>query len=168
METENTFVSPVIDLDSANVYCIENRINRPSTYGFGLPFSGETGSTNLGVPLNDRYVSRYITKKVVLEPNMSAMNLRVQVLASKPSETDFAVYARMSPENGTGLPFDLREYVQMVPAADHPSTAVGQSQEMSFSLTGQAPFQMFAVKIVMTTSNNSIVPTFKNLRIVSA
>ena len=167
METADRYVSPLFDIDRANVYCVENKINQPASYG-STPFTGETGSNNLGVSESNRYISRYITKRVVLEPGMEASNLRVEVLASKPAETDFRVYARMSPENGTGLPFDLRQYVEMTPSGSYPNTAVGEYQEMAYSLIGQSEFRVFAVKIVMTTSNGAIVPKFKNLRITAA
>jgi hypothetical protein len=163
METTDKFVSPLFDIDRANVYCIENRINNPA-----VPFTGETASNNLGVSEANRHISRYITKRVVLEPGMEANNIRVEMLASEPAETDFRVYARMSPENGTGLPFDLRQYVEMTPAMSYPNTAVGEYQEMAYSLTGQPDFRVFAVKIVMKSSDGTIVPVFKNLRITAA
>ena len=163
--TNDRFVSPIVDLDRANVNLIENRINQPSGYP---EFRGETGHTNLYVPSEERYTSRYITKRVILEPGMEAANLRVEVLASNPAETDFAIFARMSPENGTGLPFDLREYKRMTPELTYPSTQVGEYQEMSFSLTGQPDFRVFSVKIVMTSAEETIVPKFKNLRITAA
>lgn len=164
LSTTDPFVSPVFDTDRASVYCIQNRINRPSVGDF----NGETGSTNLGVPSNERCISRYISKRVVLEPNVIATTLRVETLASKPEETNFKIYARMSPENGTGLPFDLRGYVEMIPARTYSSTQVGQFQEMSYSLTGQSGFRVFAVKIVMTSTDSAIVPVFKNVRITAA
>jgi len=163
METSDKYVSPLFDTDRANVYCIENRINNPT-----IPFTGETGPSNLGVAEANRHNARYITKRVVLEPGMEANNIRVEMLASEPAETDFRVYARMSPENGTGLPFELRQYVEMTPAMSYPNTAVGEYQEMAYSLTGQSDFRVFAVKIVMKSTNGAIVPKFKNLRITAA
>ena len=163
MSTSNSYVSPVIDIDRANVNIIENKINTVA-----IANSGETGSTNLGVALGSRTKARYITKRVVLEPGMEATNIRVEMLASYPTETSFKVYARMSPENGTGLPFDLREYVEMTPAATYGNTTVNGYQEMAFRLSNQSKFRVFAIKIVMTSSDGSIVPRFKNLRITAA
>jgi len=168
LQTNNDFVSPLFDVDRANIYAIENRVNMPSSYNSLLDFRGETASNNLGTTAGDRYISRYITKRVVLEPNMTANNLRVEVLVSKPGETDFQVYARMSPENGTGLPFDLREYKRMNALYSYPNTAVDEFAEMAFSLTGQPDFRVFAIKIVMTSENPAIVPVFKNIRVTSA
>jgi hypothetical protein len=163
MSTSNSYVSPVIDIDRANINVIENKINNAV-----IATSGETGSTNLGAAAGNRTKARYITKRVVLEPGMEATNIRVEMLASYPAETSFKVYARMSPENGTGLPFDLREYVEMTPAATYGNTTVNGYQEMAFRLSNQSKFRVFAIKIVMTSSDGSIVPRFKNLRITAA
>jgi hypothetical protein len=99
---------------------------------------------------------------------MEATNLRVELLASYPQETTFKVYARMSPENGTGLPFDLRGYTELTAANTYSNTTVGGYQEMAFRLTGQPKFRVFAIKIVMASTNPTIVPKFKNLRITAA
>ena len=163
LESANPNVSPLFDIDRASVYCIENLINQPAPL-----FTGETAASNLHVSETARHISRYISKRVVLEPGMEATNLRVEVLASEPAQTDFKVYARMSPDNGTGLPFDLRQYVEMQPMASYSKTAVGEFQEMAFSLTGQSEFRVFSVKIVMASTDSAIVPIFKNLRISAA
>ena len=103
---------------------------------------------------------------------MEATNLRVEMLASYPSETAFKVYARMSPENGTGLPFDLRGYTELTAANTYANTTANGYQEMAFKLTGQPKFRVFAIKIVMASAvsgaDSTIVPRFKNLRITAA
>ncbi|NBR23662.1 MAG: DUF4815 domain-containing protein, partial [Micrococcales bacterium] len=96
MSTSDPYVSPVIDMDRANANIIENKIADVSLAGS----TNETSSTQLGATV--KATARYITKRVVLEPGMEATNLRVELLASYPQETTFKVYARMSPENGTG------------------------------------------------------------------
>jgi hypothetical protein len=163
MSTSDPYVSPVVDIDRSHANIIENKISVSTT------FPGETGSANLA-SLN-RATARYITKRVVLEPGMEATNLRVEMLASYPSETAFKVYARMSPENGTGLPFDLRGYTELTAANTYANTTANGYQEMAFKLTGQPKFRVFAIKIVMAAvagTDSTIVPRFKNLRITAA
>jgi hypothetical protein len=162
MSTSDPYVSPVIDIDRANANIIENKIANVSLAGS----TNETSSTQLGAAV--KATARYITKRVVLEPGMEATNLRVELLASYPQETTFKVYARMSPENGTGLPFDLRGYTELTAANTYSNTTVGGYQEMAFRLTGQPKFRVFAIKIVMASTNPTIVPKFKNLRITAA
>jgi hypothetical protein len=162
MSTSDPYVSPVIDIDRANANIIENKIADVSLAGS----TNETSSTQLGATV--KATARYITKRVVLEPGMEATNLRVELLASYPQETTFKVYARMSPENGTGLPFDLRGYTELTAANTYSNTTVGGYQEMTFRLTGQPKFRVFAIKIVMASTNPTIVPKFKNLRITAA
>lgn len=162
MSTSDPYVSPVVDIDRANVNIIENKMSVST-------FAGETGSANLAS--TNRATARYITKQVVLEPGMEATNLRVEMLASYPSETAFKVYARMSPENGTGLPFDLRGYTELTAANTYANTTANGYQEMAFKLTGQPKFRVFAIKIVMAAvsgADSTIVPRFKNLRITAA
>lgn len=163
MSTSDPYVSPVVDIDRANANIIENKMSYST-------FAGETGSANLASA--NRATARYITKQVVLEPGMEATNLRVEMLASYPSETTFKVYARMSPENGTGLPFDLRGYTELTAANTYANTTANGYQEMAFKLTGQPKFRVFAIKIVMASvvsgADSTIVPRFKNLRITAA
>ena len=162
LTTTDPYVSPVIDIDRANANIIENKIANVSLAGS----TNETSSTQLGATV--KATARYITKRVVLEPGMEATNLRVEMLASYPQETTFKVYARMSPENGTGLPFDLRGYTELTAANTYSNTTVGGYQEMAFRLTGQPKFRVFAIKIVMASTDPTIVPRFKNLRITAA
>jgi hypothetical protein len=166
MSTSDPYVSPVVDIDRANVNIIENKMSYSDFIN-----SGETASTNLAATSTSRATARYITKRVVLEPGMEATNLRVEMLASYPSETAFKVYARMSPENGTGLPFDLRGYTELTAANTYANTTANGYQEMAFKLTGQPKFRVFAIKIVMAAvsgADSTIVPRFKNLRITAA
>ena len=163
MSTSDPYVSPVVDIDRSHVNIIENKMSVSTS------FAGETGSANLASA--SRATARYITKRVVLEPGMEATNLRVEMLASYPSETAFKVYARMSPENGTGLPFDLRGYTELTAANTYANTTANGYQEMAFKLTGQPKFRVFAIKIVMAAvagADSTIVPRFKNLRITAA
>jgi hypothetical protein len=164
MSTSDPYVSPVVDIDRSHANIIENKMS------FSTSFAGETGSANLAAA--NRATARYITKRVVLEPGMEATNLRVEMLASYPSETAFKVYARMSPENGTGLPFDLRGYTELTAANTYANTTASGYQEMAFKLTGQPKFRVFAIKIVMASAvlgaDSTIVPRFKNLRITAA
>jgi hypothetical protein len=163
MSTTNPYVSPVIDIDRANVNVIENKI---SDVSLGVVSTNETSSTQLGATV--KATARYISKRVVLEPGMEATNLRVEMLASYPKETTFKVYARMSPENGTGLPFDLRGYTEIPAIMTYANTTASGYQEMSFKLTNQPKFRVFAIKIVMASTDGTIVPRFKNLRITAA
>jgi hypothetical protein len=162
MTTSDPYVSPVIDIDRANVNVIENKISNV-TLGTS---TNDTSSTQLGA--STPATARYITKRVVLEPGMEATALRVEMLASYPQETTFKVYARMSPENGTGLPFDLRGYTEIPAAMTYANTTASGYQEMAFKLLNQPKFRVFAIKIVMASTNPTIVPRFKNLRITAA
>jgi hypothetical protein len=56
----------------------------------------------------------------------------------------------------------------MTASTSYPNTAVDSFQEMAYTLTNQTPFRVFAVKIVMTSSDGRIVLRFKNLRITAA
>jgi hypothetical protein len=165
--TSDQYVSPVVDIDRANINIIENKINYVN-----LAQSGETGSTNLGAISSSRATARYITKRVVLEPGMQATNLRVEMLASYPSNTTFKVYARMASDDSTQSPFDLLGYTEMTPVTTYANTTANGYQEMSFRLMDQPKFKVFAIKIVMglasAASDPTIVPRFKNLRITAA
>ena len=165
LSSTDPFVSPVLDIDRANINIVENKINYVD-----LNQSGETGSTNLGVNQANRAMARYMTKRVVLEPGMEATNLRVEMLASYPVDSEFKVYARIA--NDETVPFDLLEYKEMTPAGSYLKTTENGYQEMTFRLTNQPRFKIFSIKIVMALSSDgadpTVVPRFKNLRITAA
>jgi hypothetical protein len=72
MTTSNQYVSPVVDIDRANVNVIESKISNVDLTSVN---TNETNSSQSGASV--LATARYITKRVVLEPGMEATNLRV-------------------------------------------------------------------------------------------
>ena len=79
--TVNDNVSPILDMDQADLLCIKNEINNDATGEDGR------GSGNAS--------SRYISRRAILEEGMDAEDLRVYLDAELPNAGDIKVYAKL-------------------------------------------------------------------------
>ena len=178
---EITDVSPVLDTKYLNFVCIENKVNNKlsSTGGSDNDEANAFGS-DLGA------IAKYITRRVTLEDDFEAKNLKVFLdlnqqgaggddvnieayvkFTSQSDETDFndKGYVKMDVENSSDQfvsenEFDFREVSYTLPTASVP--AVDSDRIKSF-----------AIKICMYRRLNddgthvSVVPVVKDLRVVA-
>ena len=139
--------------------------------------SGETSAS--GGPA----LAKYVTKKVVLDAGFDSGDLNVYLTAYRPVNTDIHVYYKilnrqdtqtfesgswqlMTKINSSGVSFsqtrdNLYEYVFA------PGTSGTDQGYISYtSTTGQVytTFSQFAIKIVLTTTDNTAVPFVNDLR----
>ena len=171
--SSNQFVSPVLDLFRTSSIIVHNQLNNDST--------NET--LNAGNAL-----SRYISKLVTLDEGQDAEDLKVFLTGYKPPNTDIKVFARFLNAND-GTSFNDLEYVEMervtssiltsnpkisndykefeykLPA----SVMTGPNDEFQYTsgantFTG---FKHFAIKIVLLSTNTSLVPKVKNYRAIA-
>ena len=154
LSTTNRWVSPILDLDRGSVYAIENIVTAtPST-----ETSQYSNNSN----------SRYITKRINLEQN--ATDIRVYLSLSNPYPSTVDVYYRYLPASSANTSiFDNQGYVLMTKTAgsdDYTSTN-NTYREANYSATGNAPFNIFSVKIVFKSSDGTIIPKIQNMRIVA-
>jgi hypothetical protein len=95
--SQTNMISPVIDLSGTSVIGIRNDVNNDST--------NET--TNSGSAL-----SKYISRRVVLDDGQDAEDLKVYLSVQKPSGTDVKVYAKL--QNGVDDQlYDNLDWVEM-------------------------------------------------------
>lgn len=136
---------------------------------------GENGSSG------GNYLSRYITRRVELADGFDAGDLRVYLTAYKPSTTDIQVYYKVMNESDPD-DFDNKNYVKMQQATLSTvySTNTNEYIEYQFrpSLTKDfinytvgsttyESFKYFAIKIVMSSTNTTIVPKIRDLRVIA-
>ena len=99
LSTNNTLVSPVIDLTRKSTLFIQNMINNDAN----------NEHTRYGSAL-----SKYIGKKVVLADGQEAEDLKVYLTAYRPSDTDIKVYAKFKnnedPEDFNAKVWTILEY----------------------------------------------------------
>ena len=173
--TNNTNVSPAIDVQKATSYVINNLINNVST--------NETGKS--GGDAN----ARYITKRVTLTENQTAEDIKVFITAYKPPETEIRVYYKIlnaiDPDD-----FDDKSYVEMSQNSKSGINSVkdklddfieyeytiadanktGSGGEVTYTNAAGATFtgfNTFALKIVMTSSTDVVVPQLRDMRAIA-
>lgn len=154
-------ISPVIDLERCSVFTIANRIDNPvgtSTPGYNLvdDFYAETDPT-LGSAK-----AKYLTKNITLAD--PADGVRIILDANRPSSTNIEVYYRVSDSEDT---INSGNWVQATPNSAIPYDDSGKFTETEYVVDPAGVFTVFAVKIVMKSSNPSRVPKVKDLRVIA-
>jgi hypothetical protein len=154
-------ISPVIDLERCSVFTIANRIDNPvgtATIGYNLvdDYYPETDPT-LGSAK-----AKYVTKNIKLAD--AADGIRVFMDINRPSQTTIEVYYRASDneENLDGL-----NWIQATAQEPIQFDDAGFFNEAEFVIDPPGVFTVFALKIVMKSSNSSRVPQVKDLRIIA-
>lgn len=160
-------LSPVIDLDRMSVVTIANRIDNPDSTGasgfndvdgHGISFVAETQSSGGST------LSKYITRKIEL--NEPADTLRIIVLANNPPQAGIGLYYKV--QTSLDQNFDALPWVGPVtPVSPIPiSDNVNSFSEIEYNVD-PAAFTAFAVKISLTSTNSSKVPSLRNFRAIA-
>ena len=167
LSTTNQYVSPVIDTDRASVFLTENLVTSYVSAGEDTP-DNVTAVNKAG--------SRYITKTISLQPGLIAKNLRVILTLSNPYPSSVSVWMRCLP-NGTDENFYDKSYTQLY--ADTTgnvvsNTASDEYQEITYKL-GATPttgdivggFEKFSVKVVFASTNGTVIPKIRDMRVIA-
>jgi hypothetical protein len=151
--------------------------------GAVVTVSGETS------PSGGPALAKYVSKKVVLNAGFDSGDMNVFVTAYRPVNTDINVYYKilnrndtqkfedsswqlMTKINASGSAFsqtrsDLYEYV----FAPGPYTSGLDQGSVSYTSTNNGQvyttFSQFAIKVVLTTTDNTSVPFATDLRVIS-
>jgi len=159
MTTTNTKVSPVIDLQRASAFTIQNRLNQPTS---GNTVNFVSCEQNTGTSCS----SKYITKPIVLENISSALDVRLTSNIRATSNVDVYFRVTSSEEvrniddlNWTPFNGDGSEDVTVTPAEDNSTF-----KEYKYSATGINDFTAFQIKIVMKGTNSAYPPIIKDMR----
>jgi hypothetical protein len=155
---------------------------------FEISINTSTGS-NASIVLNSEYDSsggpadaRYITKAIELADGFDSGDLRVFLAACKQGNSEIKVYYKILSESD-GTQFKDRPYqlMECLNPSNTPSKSPTDYREYEYrpslinnyitytSDTGVTydSFKVFAIKIVMLSDDNAIVPKVKDLRIVA-
>ena len=133
-------------------------------------------------PRGGNAAARYITKKVVLAPGNDSGDLRVYLTAYRPAGTNIYVMYKILNAADTQS-FDAGSWQLMTPVNNSSfySNSYGATQEIEYapginnvannyvsytstSGTTYSSFIQFAVKVILTTSDNTNVPYLTDLR----
>jgi hypothetical protein len=129
---------------------------------------------------------RYITKKVVLTPENESGDLRVYYTAYKPTGSNILVYYKLLNRNDTaafddqnwqlmteinpgannysGSRDDLIEYVSAPGTGNNPDNFVSYTSTTGLKYNS---FNVFAIKIVLATSDSTKTPIIHDLRVLA-
>lgn len=173
MITGNSFVSPIIDMQRYNAILVQNIINNDAT-----------GETN---PTGGNALARYITRTVTLNEGLDAEDMKVFLGAARPFGTDIKVYYKILHREDSDRFVD-RPWVEMTRNArrtftsnqnfndftefeyDIPETEknnLGFVRYTNSNGTVFTTYKYFAIKIVLLSSDTSIVPRVKDLRVIA-
>lgn len=162
LSTNDTKVSPIIDLQRVSVLALENVIDNGYTANSVPDFSiAETD------PSDGTSSAKHVTTPTVIDE--SAVGIKVLFGANRPSSSDFEVYIKTAIDDVSLVDTN---WVQVdiendIPADDN-ETIFRQYEYLAGGLGGELdPFTVFQVKIVMKSSNSSKVPTVRDLRVIA-
>jgi hypothetical protein len=161
-------------------------------FTISYPMVGDAGTTvtaNATIVLNSEFdessgpcEAKYITKPIILADGFDAGDIRVFLAGNKQGNSEISVFYKILNSSDTTI-FKDRSYQKMV--CMNPSTTASKtssdfteyefrpsaiSNEVLYtSLNGVTydNFKTFAIKIVMTSSDPTIVPKVKDLRIIA-
>ena len=178
--TDDTRISPAIDLNQASVMFVTNRVNAPVE-----DFATDFRVNSIGSDPNRFF---YVTKNISLEN--PASSLQVILDGYVPEDADLRCFYSIDQdgpvENSIFVPFpgfgnfaangsvasrgvsngnpDLD-----VPKVDvfTPKPALGLYREYKFSVDELPSFKSFRIKLIGTSTNQATVPMIRNFRVIS-
>ena len=168
MMTQTSTVSPVIDARKCSIIAIRNDVNNLTT--------NETGN-------NGSALSKYISRRVVLDDGQDAEDLKVYLSNKIPEGCGVQVYGRF--QNATDAStFDDLDWIELE-LTNSPLDSAAKSGFVEYEYTiptanknagvleytvGSATFsgyKTFAVKVVPLSTNSSVVPKIRELRAIA-
>ena len=181
LETQNSYVSPYINLDTTSFELFSNRIDNP---GMNYATDARVNSDD-----TDPHSAIYVSQRVDLQ--QPATSLRVLLTAARPSDADFRVlyklvradsseidqtyelfpgYENLIDTDGDGFGDTV---VNIAANTGHPDTLVPPSLtpndylEYQFTADNLEQFTGYVIKIVCTTTNQSKIATFRDIRTIA-
>ncbi len=170
MMTQTSTVSPVIDTRKCSIIAIANDVNGPDD------ISGEDGNAGTAA-------SKYISRRVVLDDGQDAEDLKVYLSNKIPTGCGVQVYGKF--QNATDASnFDDLDWIELE-LTNSPLDSASKSGFVEYEYTiptanknagvfeytiGSATFsgyKSFAVKIIPTSTNSSVVPRVRELRAIA-
>jgi hypothetical protein len=166
LASSSAFVSPIIDTKRNSVIAVENIINNLTTNESELPTGGDA-------------TAKYVTRQVTLKDGFDAQDITVYLNMNRRAGTQVTCYYKiLSQYDYDKFDDKLWKVMQQTSNLNTISTDPDEFIEYQFDPTtantnyssGGAAFttyKIFAVKIVLTSSNTSVVPRVKDLRVIA-
>ena len=166
LSSTNDQISPIIDTARLGVIAVENIVNILTTNETEQPSGGSA-------------LARYISRRVSLTDGFDASDLSIFLTMNKPAGTNVYVYYKILSQFDPVL-FDDRPWQVMTQTTNANNVALTDDEftEFQFDPSGgnvnyttsgatYTTFKTFAVKIVMTSTNTTIVPRISDYRAIA-
>nr|BAR27337.1 VrlC protein [uncultured Mediterranean phage uvMED] len=158
MQTSNTKLSPVIDLQRCSAFTIQNRLNKPQ--------SGDVNYVADTANVGTSSAASYLTKPVVLENLSTAIDVRLT--SNIRSTSSVEVYYRTTSSEEARNINDL-SWIPFNTTGTSDSTVTPSEdnetfKEYKYSKTGINEFTAFQIKIVMKGTNSAYPPVIRDMR----
>ena len=172
MSSDDENLSPVVDLERCNVILVNNSINNPIAN-----YKTDSRVNSLD---EDPHEAVYISKVVDLQ--IPSNGLKVIFDAYKPLGTDIKVLHRLIGSEETSEKFtlfpgynNLDILKNVINEKDNDGSSdyfvnfsnENEFKEHEFTIQNTQSFSSYVIKIVMTSTNSSVVPKIRNLRAIS-
>ena len=177
--TTNSKLSPQIELQRCSIYAVSNRVNSE--------ISNYAEDSRVNSIFNDPSACQYISKEILLEN--PASSLQIITDAQLPSECDIRAFYSISGNPGfepvfTPFPgylnINSRGLIINEEDSDGRTDVLVSSSnkrgfgisdtiftEHKFSVDNLPSFRTYRIKLVMTSTNQTLVPQLKNLRVIA-
>ena len=166
--SNDSAVSPLIDLQRASLTLIGNQINKQAAATTtDLKFRRPVGFVDESSATGGTASSKHITNVFTLSED--AVGLKVILAAHRPAETDFQVWLRTSAgdEIITDKSFTLLTEETNNPV-DNDATTFRDYEYLAGGQGGDlTPFTKFQIKIEIRSSNQAVSPIFSSLRAIA-
>lgn len=150
---DNKYVTPIFNMERMNFIAVENIINDDTT--------GETNA------YGGNATAKYVTRKIVLDD--PSVFIKVYLTAYRPSGTDVHVYYKTN-KISSNTPFEENSWVLMNKDYNITKYSMNENEFIEYSFSSDPtidPFTELAIKIVMTSNNNSVVPRVSDFRAIA-
>ena len=159
LSTDNSDVSPVVDLENPNVILISNLVDDKVD-------DFETDSRPK-IPGSDPNTAIYETKMIDLE--FVSNSLLVQFDGHREAEGDIKAFFKLirgdgDDDNATYIPFNTNGSPDKVVNSNRTRNTFS---EYKFTAENTAQFKSFMIKVVMTSTNQAKPPRIKNFRAIA-
>ena len=180
LQTQDPNLSPVIDLDSTNITVRRSKLNNPIS---DYITDGRVNEVD-----NDPHAAVYFSRRINLA--QPATSLKVLIAANRPASSDFRVlyrlfrpdanevnpsfelfpgYDNLSDTDGDGFGDSIIDDTIRTgrPDAEVRASKDGEFLEYQFSIDNLSPFTGYQIKVVMSGTDESKPPEFKDLRTIA-
>ena len=178
--TYDARISPMIDLNHSSVVFVSNRVDGPIT-------DFATDPRVVGIP-QDPNSMIYVTKQVTLENPATSLKVFIDAFIANTSDVRmfYALDQDVSANETKFKPFpginNIDPYGQVINPAASDGTAderkektdkltqtpaINDFTEYKFTMDNLPPFKSFRLKLIGTSTNQAVVPQFRNLRAIA-